>query len=48
MIGDYLYSYPSLVRNPAFKTLRNLPRFQEILRRQKERYEKDLKPHEGL
>ncbi len=46
--GDYLYSYPSLVRNPAFKTLRGRPRFQDILKRQKERYEKDLKPHEGL
>jgi serine/threonine-protein kinase len=46
--GDYLYSYPSLVRNSAFKTLRGLPRFQDILKRQKQRYEKDLKPHEGL
>ena len=46
--GDYLYSYPSLAGNPAFKILRGLPRFQDILRRQKERYEKDLKPHEGL
>ena len=44
----YLYSYPSLVKNPWFKILRDVARFQEILKRQKERYEKALKPYEKL
>jgi len=46
--SDYLYSYPSLVGNPAFESLRDLPRFQEILKRQKVRYQKELKRHENL
>jgi hypothetical protein len=46
--GDYLYSYPSLVRNPAFKTLRGLPRYQAVLEMQKEKYKKDLEPYEDI
>jgi serine/threonine protein kinase/Tfp pilus assembly protein PilF len=46
--GMYLYSYPSLVKNPWYKVLRDDPRFQEILRRQKEQYDKALKPFEKL
>jgi tetratricopeptide (TPR) repeat protein len=46
--GDYLYSYPSLAGNPAFKSLRGLPRFQDILKRQKERYKRELKPYEDM
>jgi tetratricopeptide (TPR) repeat protein len=46
--GDYLYSYPSLVGNPAFKSLRDMPRFQDIVRRQKERYERELRPFADL
>jgi tetratricopeptide (TPR) repeat protein len=46
--GMYLYSYPSLVKNPWYKVLRDDPRFREILGRQKERYDKALKPFEKL
>ena len=46
--SDYLYSYPSLVGNPAFESLRDLPRFQQIVKGQKARYLKELKKHENL
>ncbi len=48
MTGAYLYPYPSLAKNPCFDVLRGLPRFQEILEKQKKRYLTDLKPFEGL
>jgi tetratricopeptide (TPR) repeat protein/predicted Ser/Thr protein kinase len=46
--GDYLYSYPSLAGNPAFESLRNLPRFKEILKKQRERYRRELEPFEDI
>jgi serine/threonine protein kinase/tetratricopeptide (TPR) repeat protein len=46
--GEYLYSYPSLVNNPGFDTLRSLPRFQEVQKKQKEAYLRDLKKFEKL
>jgi serine/threonine protein kinase/tetratricopeptide (TPR) repeat protein len=46
--GDYLYSYPSLDGNPALKSLRGLPRFKEIVSKQKARYLKELKKLEDL
>ena len=46
--GDYLYSYPSIVKNPGLKTLRGDPRFEEILKKQKERYRKELKEFEDI
>ncbi len=46
--GEYLYSYPSLVKNPCLKSLRGNPRFQDILRNQKARYLKELKKFEDL
>jgi tetratricopeptide (TPR) repeat protein/predicted Ser/Thr protein kinase len=46
--GMYFYSYPSLVKNPWYKVFRDEPRFQDILKRQKERYDKALKPFEKL
>ena len=46
--GMYLYSYPSLVKNPWYKSLRGDPRFGAILKRQKELYDKELKPFEKL
>jgi serine/threonine protein kinase/tetratricopeptide (TPR) repeat protein len=46
--GDYLYSYPSIVGNPCLKDLRGIPRFQEILKKQKEKYLKELKRFEDL
>jgi serine/threonine-protein kinase len=46
--GMYLYSYPSLIKNPWYKALSADPRFQEILKRQKELYDKELKAFEKL
>ncbi len=46
--GTYLYSYPSLVRNPCLISLRGNPRFQDILNSQKARYLKELKKFEDL
>ena len=46
--GMYLYSYPSLVGNPCLKSLRGIPRFQDILKRQKAQYLKELKKFEDL
>jgi hypothetical protein len=46
--GTYYYSYPSLVKNPMYKALRGDPRFEEILKRQKELYEKELRLLERL
>ena len=44
--GMYLYSYPSLVKNPWYDGLRDDPRFEAILAGQKERYLRELKPLE--
>jgi len=46
--GMYLYSYPSLVKNPLYKTIRDDPRFQTILKKQKDAYIRELKPLEKL
>jgi len=46
--GMYLYSYPSIVKNPWYKSLRDDPRFQDILKQQKALYEKELKAFEKL
>ncbi len=46
--GDYLYSFPSLDGNPALEGLRDLPRFKEIVSKQKARYLKELKKLEDL
>lgn len=46
--GMYLYTYPSLIKNPCLKNLRGLPRFQSILKKQKERYLKELQVFEDL
>jgi tetratricopeptide (TPR) repeat protein len=46
--GMYHYSYPSLFKNPQYKALRGDPRFQEILKRQKEAYIRELKAFEKL
>ena len=46
--GMYIYSYPSLVRNPWYKVLRGDPRFQALLKTQKELYDKELKAFEKL
>jgi len=44
--GMYHYSYPSLAKNPLYKVLRGDPRFREILKRQKEHYNNNLKAFE--
>jgi serine/threonine protein kinase/Flp pilus assembly protein TadD len=46
--GMYLYSYPSLVKNPWYDGLRDDPRFEAILAGQKEAYVRELKPLEKL
>ena len=46
--GQYLYSYPSLVKNPWYKDIRNDPRFRAILERQKGIYLRELKALEKL
>jgi tetratricopeptide (TPR) repeat protein len=46
--GMYHYSYPSLAGNPRYRALRPDPRFQEILRGQKARYEREIKAFEKL
>ncbi len=46
--GTYYYSYPSLAKNPWYKVLRDYPKFQEILKRQKEVYEKAQASREAL
>ncbi len=46
--GMYHYSYPSLIRNPLYEDLRGDPRFQAIVKRQKELYDKELKAFEKL
>lgn len=47
-LGMYLYAYPCLSENPYFKVLREEPRFQDILKRQKAYYLKELKKLEKL
>ena len=44
-IGDYMYSYPFLVNNPYYKNLRDDPRFEEILKTEKIKYEEKLKKY---
>jgi hypothetical protein len=46
--GMYYFSYPSLIKNPMLKELQGDPRFQDILKTQKDLYEKALKPFEKL
>jgi len=46
--GQYYYSYPSLVGNPGLEALRDDPRFQAILKKQKEVYTRELKALEKL
>ncbi|MGB7294321.1 MAG: protein kinase [Candidatus Aminicenantales bacterium] len=41
--GEYLFTYLLLANNPLFKRLKSDRRFQEVLRREKERYEEQLR-----
>ncbi len=46
--GEYLYSYPSLARNPVYKKLNDEPRFQEILKKEEANYKEKLKKYGKL
>jgi len=41
--GNYLYPYPMLAKNPAFKPLKDEPDFREILRKEKIKYRENIK-----
>jgi TolB-like protein/Tfp pilus assembly protein PilF len=45
---EYLYPYTYLVSNPFFDILRDDPRFEEILRKEKLKYEEKLKKYGDL
>jgi tetratricopeptide (TPR) repeat protein len=42
LFGEYLYSYPTLAKNPIYKELKDEPRFQEILKKEKAKYDEKL------
>jgi len=46
--GRYLYSYPFLKTNPCYDNLSDDPRFQEILKQEKKKYEEKLKKYGDL
>jgi adenylate cyclase len=45
---QYLYSYPILQKNPCYDSLRDNPRFEEILKREKKKYNQRLKKYGNL
>lgn len=45
---DYLYSYPFLINNPCYENLYNDSRFQDILSKEKEKYEEKLEKYGQL
>jgi TolB-like protein/Tfp pilus assembly protein PilF len=45
---SYLYSYPILMNNPCYDNLRDDERFQEILKKEKERYEENQIKYKDL
>jgi hypothetical protein len=47
-LQDYMNEYPFLASCFFFDSLRGDPRFEEILRQQKKRYEENLKKYGGL
>jgi len=48
MYKDYLYSYPYLNSTPCYTQLRNNPRFQEIMDKEKAKYEERRMKYRGL
>jgi serine/threonine-protein kinase len=44
----YLYSYPYLINNPCYSNLYDDSRFQEILNKEKKKYERKLKKYGNL
>jgi hypothetical protein len=47
-IGDYYYSYPVLINNPCYSNLFDDPRYQEILKKEKIKYEEKIEKYGGL
>ncbi len=45
---DYLYAYPILINIPFYDNLRDDPRFQEIVRKEKNKYEEKLEKYGDL
>jgi serine/threonine protein kinase/tetratricopeptide (TPR) repeat protein len=43
LIKDYLYTYPYLTTNPLFRNLRGDPRFEEVVRKEKEKFEEKMR-----
>ncbi len=43
LIQDYMYSYPYLMTNPLFRNLRGDPRFEEIVRNEKAKFEEKMR-----
>jgi len=48
LIKDYLYPYPLLMSNPFFENLRNDPRFQEVVRNEKKRFDEKNRQYGAL
>ncbi|MCK4759885.1 MAG: protein kinase [Candidatus Aminicenantes bacterium] len=46
--GGYIYSYPYLINNPCYDNLRDDPRFIDILKREKKKYDEKLKKYGEL
>lgn len=47
-ISEYFYSYPMLMSIPFYETLQDDPRFKEIVKIEKEKYEEKLKKYSQL
>jgi hypothetical protein len=47
-IGDYYYSYPVLINNPCYDNLLDDPRYQEILKNEKIKYEEKIAKYKDL
>lgn len=48
LIKDYLYPYHLLMSNPFFENLRNDPRFQEVVRNEKNRFDEKNRQYGAL
>jgi tetratricopeptide (TPR) repeat protein len=48
LVKDYLYPYPLLTTYPFFENLQNDPRFQDIVRREKDKFDKKIKKYGDL
>jgi len=47
-VQEYLFEYPFLAKSYYFDNLRNMPRFREIMEKQKAIYDENLKKYGGL